>query len=97
LAITEVVGHENFCFWIDQYTLNGAYLFVYLRTLTNREVKQLALTHDSFHETLPQLANVCDLWVEGLPSFLLGQKLLWFGAVTVEKDVILSEMPNVNK
>jgi hypothetical protein len=45
--MTEVMGHENFRFWIDQYTLDGTYLFVYLSTVTNREVKQLALAHDS--------------------------------------------------
>ncbi|KAJ7803912.1 hypothetical protein B0H13DRAFT_2296875 [Mycena leptocephala] len=42
----------------------------------------------------PNWPMFCNLWVKGLASFLLGQKLLWFGAVTVENDVILSEMPN---
>jgi hypothetical protein len=48
-------------------------------------------------EILPQLASV--LWSVGggASQFLPGQKLLWFGAVTVENDVILSEMPNVSK
>jgi hypothetical protein len=32
----------------------------------------------------PNWPMFCDLWVEGLPSLLPGQKLLWFGAVTVE-------------